>query len=80
MRKPDRPKSGVIFGCAIYTSRPTMGSSRSSTLSTRSAKHVRPTSRASVDLIAALDASIADDEILVDGAKTAQAHGRVLSP
>jgi hypothetical protein len=57
-----------------------MGSSRSSTLSTRSAKHVRPTSRASVDLIAALDASIADDEILVDGAKTAQAHGRVLSP
>jgi hypothetical protein len=41
---------------------------------------VRPTSRASVDLIAALDASIADDEILVDGAKTAQAHGRVLSP
>jgi hypothetical protein len=73
MRKPDRPKSGVIFGCAIYTSRPTMGSSRSSTLSTRA-------SRASVDLIAALDASIADDEILVDGAKTAQAHGRVLSP
>ena len=49
MRKPDRPKSGVIFRCAIYTaSRPTMGSSRSSTLSTRSAKHVRPTSRASV--------------------------------
>ena len=48
MRKPDRPKSGVIFRCAIYTRRQTMGSSRSSTLSTRSAKHARPPSRASV--------------------------------
>ena len=49
MRKPDRPKFGVIFRCAIYTRKSSDdGSSRSSTLSTRSAKPVRPTSRASV--------------------------------
>jgi hypothetical protein len=49
MRQPDRPKSGVIFPCAIYTrNRPTMGSSRSSSLSTRSGRRARPMSRVSI--------------------------------
>ena len=48
MRKPDRPKSGVIFRCAIYTRKSSDDGLEQETRSMRSAKHVRPTSRASV--------------------------------